>query len=190
MNNTAMDSEKIWYVKSVDGSVYGPADLHTLVLWAKDGRIQPTSFLSQDRINWMPAQKESALEMKWLVESEPGKVFGPFNREFVIRLYREGMLAPETKYYSLHEFAPDEDPPPKIVEKIVEKVVEVEPPARQEVVVPEVVEPIASEPPSSMVGTIFGNLNRDKLAALEAAAQRELVKSRNLGLSSKLFGRK
>ena len=30
------------------------------------------------------------LEMKWLVEVEPGKVFGPFNRAVVIDLFRKG----------------------------------------------------------------------------------------------------
>ena len=196
-----MSSDKTWYVKSADGNVYGPADSSMLVQWAQDGRIQPTSFLSQDRINWMPAQKEPALEMKWLVEVEPGKVLGPFNRAVVIRLFKEGSALPGTKFYVLHEYAPDEDPPPKIVEKIVEKVVEkivekevrvevpVEPPPRREVVVPEVVEPVASIPPSSSLGSIFGKLNRDKLAALEAAAQRELAETRKKGFSSKFFGR-
>ena len=83
--------------------------------------------MSQDRKSWVPAQLMPELEMKWLVEVEPGKVFGPFNRAVVIRLSREGELPPEAKIYRLHEFAITEDPPPveKIVEKIVEKRVEV-----------------------------------------------------------------
>lgn len=220
-----------WYVKTADGNVYGPASVQSLISWAKDGRIQPTSFLSQDRRSWVPAQTKPELEMKWLVETAPGKVFGPFNRAVVIQLFKDGLAEPGTKVYSLHEFAPEEDPPPQIVEKIVEKIVEVpvekivekvvekivekevrvevpvekivekiievekivevEPPARCEVVVPEVVEPVSSMPPPPRAGsTIFGNLNRNKLAALEAAAQRELARSGRFGNVSDFFGRK
>ena len=243
-----------WYVKVADGKVYGPATVASLVEWAKDGRIQPTSFLSQDRKSWKPAQTMPELEMKWLVETSPGKVFGPFNRAVVIQLFADGSAAPGTKVYSLHEFAPDEDPPPTIVEKevrvevpvekivekiiekevrvevpvekivekivekevrvevpvekivekivekevrvevpvekIVEKIIEVEPPARCEIVVPEVVEPVSPMPPPRSGSTIFGNLNRNKLAALEAAAQRELARSGRFGKVSELFGRK
>lgn len=118
-----MVDERKWYVRTEDGKVYGPADVTSLSLWAQDGRIEPAAFVSQDRKSWVPAQLMSELEMKWLVEVEPGKVFGPFNRAVVIRLSREGELPPEAKIYRLHEFAITEDPPP--VEKIVEKIVEV-----------------------------------------------------------------
>ena len=122
-----MVDERKWYVRTEDGKVYGPADVTSLSLWAQDGRIEPAAFVSQDRKSWVPAQLMPELEMKWLVEVEPGKVFGPFNRAVVIRLSREGELPHEAKIYRLHEFAITEDPPPveKIVEKIVEKRVEV-----------------------------------------------------------------
>ena len=122
-----MVDERKWYVRTEDGKVYGPADVTSLSLWAQDGRIEPAAFVSQDRKSWVPAQLMPELEMKWLVEVEPGKVFGPFNRAVVIRLSREGELPPEAKIYRLHEFAITEDPPPveKIVAKIVEKRVEV-----------------------------------------------------------------
>ena len=45
-----------WYVRTEDGNVYGPADAEKLAKWAEDGRIDPTSFVSTDRISWMPAQ--------------------------------------------------------------------------------------------------------------------------------------
>ena len=130
-----MADEKKWYIRTEDGKVYGPADIAALSLWAQDGRIEPATFVSQDRKSWVPAQLMSELEMKWLVEVEPGKVFGPFNRAVVIRLSRAGELPPQAKIYRLHEFPVDQDPPPvekrvegpveKIVEKIVEKRVEV-----------------------------------------------------------------
>ena len=118
-----------------DGNVYGPADIASLVSWAEDGRIDPSSSLSKDRIRWTPAQLMDELEMKWLVELEPGKPLGPYNRKYLVASIADGSLPAETKAYRLHEFPIDEDPPPTIVEKevikevpvekIVEKIVEV-----------------------------------------------------------------
>ena len=208
------DSLKEWFVRTEEGKVYGPAALESLVSWAREGRVEPTGFASKDRINWTPLQLVPELEMKWLVETEPGKVFGPFNRQVVISLFRDGSVPSSAKAYRLHEFPVDEDAPPvekivekevrvevpveKIVEKIVEvpvekiveKIVEVEPQARTELVVPEVVEPVDRVPPVKSPGSLFGGLDRDRLAALESAAQRELARGRGLGIKSRLFGRK
>ena len=130
-----MNGTKEWYVRMSDGNVYGPADVASLVSWAEDGRIDPSSSLSKDRIRWTPAQLMGELEMKWLVELEPGKPLGPYNRKYLVASMADGSLPPETKAYRLHEFPIDEDPPPTIVEKevikevpvekIVEKIVEV-----------------------------------------------------------------
>ena len=209
-----MADEGKWYVRMEDGKVYGPADIKSLVEWATDGRVEPTSFVSQDRKSWRPAQTMPELEMKWLVETEPGKVFGPFNRAVVIGLFKDDGVAKTAKAYRLHEFAVDEDPPPveKIVEKevikevrvevpvevekIVEKEVikevrvEVPPPARTELVVAEVVEPVADTPPPRAPGSIFGNASREQLAALEAAARRELSSANRRHMSFGLFGGK
>ena len=199
-----MVDERKWYVRTEDGKVYGPADVTSLSLWAQDGRIEPAAFVSQDRKSWVPAQLMPELEMKWLVEVEPGKVFGPFNRAVVIRLSREGELPLEAKIYRLHEFAITEDPPPveKIVEKIVEKrvevpvekivekIVEVEPPPRTEIVVAEVVEPVAAMPPPKAPGAVFKDLGRSQLAALEAAARNELANAKRNRMPFNLFGSK
>ena len=199
-----MNDENTWYVRMEDGKVYGPADLSSLVEWSKDGRIEPTSFVSRDRKSWQPAQTKSELEMKWLIETEPGKVFGPFHRAVVSGLFRNGGVGKSAKAYRLHEFAIDDDPPPveKIVEKevikevrvevpvekIVEKIVEVSPPARTELVVAEVLEPVAAKPPPMRPDSIFGDLGRNGLAALEAAAQRELATANRKGHAFGLFG--
>jgi hypothetical protein len=205
------DSQE-WFVRTEDGKVYGPADVASLVEWAKDGRIEPSCFVSSDRINWLPAQLMPELEMKWLVETEPGKFFGPFHRQVVSRLFRDKQVPDGAKAYRLHEFSIDEDPPPvekivevekvveKIVEKevrvevpvekIVEKIVEVEPPARTQLIVPEIVEPSAKAPPPCRPGSLFGGMDRERLAALEAAAQRELAHGKKFGFSAGLFGRK
>ena len=213
-----MADESKWYVRMEDGKVYGPAGIKSLVEWATDGRVEPTSFVSQDRKSWRPAQTMPELEMKWLVETEPGKVFGPFNRAVVIGLFKDDGVAKTAKAYRLHEFAVDEDPPPvekivekevikevrvevpveveKIVEKIVEKEVikevrvEVPPPARTELVVAEVVEPVADTPPLRSPGSIFGNASREQLAALEAAARRELSSANRRHVPFGLFGGK
>ncbi len=139
---------KEWYVRMSDGNVYGPADVASLVSWAEDGRIDPSSSLSKDRIKWTPAQLMDELGMKWLVEIDPGKPLGPYNRKFLIASRAEGSLPGRAKAYRLHEFPIDQDPPPTVVEKevikevpvekIVEKVVEVE--KRVEVPVEKIVE--------------------------------------------------
>ena len=207
-----MADKKDLFVRTEDGKVYGPADVASLVEWAKDGRIEPSCFVSSDRINWTPAQLMPELEMKWLVETEPGKFFGPFHRQVVSSLFHEGQLPQGAKAYRLHEFPIDEDPPPVVkvvevekvvekivekevrvevpVEKIVEKIVEVERPARTQLIVPEVVEPAAKAPPPRMPGSLFGGMDRERMAALEAAAQRELAHGKKFGFSAGLFGRK
>ena len=117
--------EEKWYVRSEDGSVYGPADRKTLVAWAEEGRINATGFVSRDRKSWIPAQLMDELAMKWVVEAEPGQFFGPFNRAFLVKLHKAGAVPGGAKIYSRHDLPPDEDPAPEIVEKIVEKIVEV-----------------------------------------------------------------
>ena len=214
-----LDGKK-WYVRTEDGKVYGPADLSDLTAWAQDGRIEPSSFVSQDRMAWTPAQLIPELEMKWLVEIQPGKVFGPFNRAVVVRLTHDGEMPADAKVYRLYEHAVDQDPPPveriveKIVEKevrvevpverivekevrvevpvekIVEKIVEVPPPARTEIVVAEVVEPDADVPPTRAPGSLFKGVGRSQLAALEAAARQELANAKRGGMSFRLLGGK
>ena len=155
-----MNGTKEWYVRMSDGNVYGPADVASLVSWAEDGRIDPSSSLSKDRIRWTPAQLMGELEMKWLVELEPGKPLGPYNRKYLVASMADGSLPPETKAYRLHEFPIDEDPPPTIVEKevikevpvekIVEKIVE----KRVEIPVEKIVEKIVEVPVEKIVEKI------------------------------------
>ena len=208
-----MNDRKEWYVRMSDGNVYGPADVAALVSWAEDGRVDPSSSLSKDRIKWTPAQLMPELEMKWLVEIEPGKPLGPYKRKFLIASCADGSLPATAKVYRLHEFPVDQDPPPVVVEKIVEKrvevpvekivekivevpvekivekIVEVEKPPRTTVVVPEVVEPSGNEPPRRAGGAgLFGDVSRSGLAALEQAARRELAAAGNTKFG--FFGRR
>jgi len=190
-----MSSEvKEWYVRSEEGAVYGPASLGTLVAWAREGRVEPTGYVSRDRKNWTPPQLLPELEMKWLVETVPGRIFGPFNRELVKRLVADGSVPATAKAYRLYELPVDRDPDPVVVEKVVEKEVRVEvlPPARTQQVATEVIDPVADVPPIKSPGSLFDNVGRSKLAALEAAARRELAaaKRQGGGLSFGLFGGK
>ncbi len=160
-----MDSAT-WYVKTEDGKIYGPATEAQLLLWAQDGRIQPTGFLSQDRRSWQPSQLKESLAMEWLVEPKPGKVFGPFNRAFVSRLFKDGSAAPDAKVYRLHKLPVDEDPPPVVVEKIVEKIVEKE--VRVEVPVEKIVEKeVRVEVPVEKIV--------EKIVEVEVPARHEIV---------------
>ena len=97
----------------------------SLKAWAQEGRIEPNGFVSNDRRKWTPAPQMAELEMKWVVEPEQGKFFGPFNRDVVVRLSATGAIHKGAKIYRLHELPADQDPKPQVVEKIVEKRVEV-----------------------------------------------------------------
>ena len=124
-----MTDNRNWFVKSVGGKVYGPAKISKLVEWAKDGRIEPTGFVSVDRVEWLEACTVEALERNWVVEVSRGDVFCPFHRELVISLFKDGTVPATAHAYRLHEFPIDQDPPP--VEKIVEKEVRVEVPVEK-----------------------------------------------------------
>ena len=144
-----MSDNLIWFVKKQDGAVYGPADFASLIRWAQEGRIDPDSLISSDKINWATASLTPELEMNWMVETAPGNVFGPFNRQLVIRLFNEGKINSNTPCYKKYEYPIDEDPP--VCEKIVEKEVRVEVPVEKivekvvEVPVEKVVEKIVEK---------------------------------------------
>ena len=127
-----------WYVKSADGSGYGPTDRASLVQWAREGRIDPSGFVSCDRVSWLQAPLMPELEMSWVVETEVGKFYGPFNRAVVVRLAAAGSIPPGANIYRRHDLPPGQDPAPERVEVPVEKIVEKE--VRVEVPVEKIVE--------------------------------------------------
>ena len=142
-----MQDKKEWFVKTEEGKVYGPAAISSLVDWARDGRIEPGGFLSKDRTHWTAAPNMPELEMNWLVSTEFGKVFGPFNRQFVSKLIKGNTLSSRSKLYRLHECPIDQDPPPVEVrvEVPVEKIVKVPIEKRVEVPVEKVVEKVVEK---------------------------------------------
>ena len=172
---------KEWYVRMSNGNVYGPADVASLVSWAEDGRIDPSSSLSKDRIKWTPAQLMDELGMKWLVELEPGKPLGPYNRKFLISSHAEGSLPDRAKLYRLHEFPIDQDPPPTVVEKEVikevpvEKIVEVE--KRVEVPVEKVVEKeVVKEVPVEKIVEKVVEVEKRVEVPVEKIVEKEVIK--------------
>ncbi len=196
-----------WYFRSGEGRVYGPADVAALKSWAEEGRIEPSGHVSQDRKSWMPAQLMPELEMTWVIEAEPGKFYGPFNRAVVQRLSEAGELPEGALVYRRHLYPVDQDPPPKIIEKRVEvpvekivekivevpveKIIEVEPPPRKMIVEAEAVQTEAKLPPAPILGGIFKNVDPQRLVELERAAQREITAARQgRGKLSGLFSRR
>ena len=138
--------DKIWYVRSEEGAVYGPASSASLLDWVKDGRVTPSGYVSKDRINWVPPQTLPELEMNWLIETELGKYFGPFHRELVKQLVADGSVPSGARIYCAWDIPVDKDPDPVVIEKIVEKPVEVVKEVRVEVPVEKIVEKIVEKP--------------------------------------------
>ena len=271
-----MASKEEWYFKNADGSVYGPTDIASLALWAKEGRVTPGGFVSRGGREWVSAPSVPNLGMAWLVETEPGKWYGPFHADVVKGLSAKGALPAGTRVYrmcpegagALERAAKPEAPKTvtkivekrvevpveKVVEKIVEKRVEVpvekvvvkevpvekvvekrvEVPVekivekivekRVEVPVEKIVErivevpvaksdggaidvsveavavvdpkPVAALPvavagrPRGIFGGIFRGADRSSMAALEAAARREILAAKRGRKMFELFGRK
>ena len=162
-----MAEQAEWYVKTDDGNVYGPADLLTLKTWAKDGRIEPTSSISSDRVKWTPAPLQPELEMKWIVETELGRLFGPFHHDVVSRLINEKRVPPTARIFRLYD-------------------------GEQETGAVAVVEPKPVAPPTILTKkkSVFSGVDARKLAALEMAARQELERARKQGVTINLFGSK
>lgn len=90
-----------YYVRGADEKVFGPVPMETLVEWAADSRIDPTSAVSADQVSWKPAPLVPELEMIWLVETDPGVFYGPFNRHVVDGLLESGTITREARLYVL-----------------------------------------------------------------------------------------
>ena len=88
-----------WYVKGADGKVFGPADDEKIIAWVKDGRVDPFAGVSNDLKQWKLASLEPAFEMDWIVENEPGRVYGPTHRAVVDDLIKSGSLTPSCRIY-------------------------------------------------------------------------------------------
>lgn len=90
-----------YYVRGADDKVFGPVDMATLVEWTGDSRLDSTSVVSTDQKTWTPAPLIPELEMIWLVETDPGTFYGPFNRRVVDGLIEAGTISRDTRLYML-----------------------------------------------------------------------------------------
>ena len=88
-----------WYVKTSDGKVFGPVDDAKLLVWVKDGRVEPFSGISNDLKQWKLASLEPFLEMDWIVENEPGRFYGPMHRAVVEDLIKTKAISESCRIY-------------------------------------------------------------------------------------------
>lgn len=93
----APGAAKTWFLKTDDGSIFGPAKLPDLRSWAEEGRITPGSEVSEDRTLWIPAEKLTDLEMFWMVELTDGTSYGPVNLKALADLVQDGTIEPRCR---------------------------------------------------------------------------------------------
>ena len=86
-----------WYLRKIDGGVYGPVEIDTLRRWAAEGRISPDDALSEDQANWFGAPDMPQLEMSWMIDLEGSETYGPIHLHAVQELLAEGSLTPQTR---------------------------------------------------------------------------------------------
>jgi len=121
-----------WYLRTQD-DVFGPETRERLLEWARMGRIQPGQEISSDGENWVPATEVAFLGMRWSIDIGDGTPRGPFNKEAAEALLRSGRLPPGSRLVEIgaeevQNDSSSEDESAKgvkVVEKIVEKRVEV-----------------------------------------------------------------
>lgn len=78
MNGTVQTVAQ-YYLKTPDGTVYGPVDIATLCTWATDARVIPGCVLSVDRTNWVSVDQHPELRLNWSVQFDDGTAYGPLN---------------------------------------------------------------------------------------------------------------
>lgn len=130
-----------WYLRTQD-ETFGPETKARLIEWAQMGRIQPGQEISSDGQNWLPATEIDFLDMRWSIDIGDGQPRGPFNKAAAQALLNSGRLprgsrlvemcqTRETERIDDNAISSEESPAasveaaPRVVEKIVEKRVEV-----------------------------------------------------------------
>ena len=86
-----------WYLKRIDGEVYGPVGLPTLQQWATDGRVAPDDKISEDQEKWAPASDFPELSMEWKVELRDGSAYGPIHLLALRDLIHDGSVSRRAK---------------------------------------------------------------------------------------------
>ena len=135
-------SEAKWFLRTQD-ETFGPETEERLVEWAKLGRIQPGQEISDDEIVWRRVEEVPFLDMRFSIDPGDGNPRGPFNRAAAEALLASGRLPPSATLVETRapfpvetEAAAESGSEPvadgataaeavKVVEKVVEKRVEV-----------------------------------------------------------------
>ncbi len=86
-----------WYLRKVEGHIYGPVNAVTLWRWAADGRIAPDDSISQDQDAWMTAHTVADLAMDWRVLLADQQEYGPVHLLALRDLLREGVVTLDTR---------------------------------------------------------------------------------------------
>lgn len=72
-------SPNTWYMRDVEGRVFGPVPLSRLREWAAASRIGPEHMVSRDRRSWKPAPELSELKLEWIIEFSQDSSYGPIH---------------------------------------------------------------------------------------------------------------
>lgn len=67
------------FLRTPEGTIYGPVDMATLCLWAADARVIPGCELSADRKTWFPVESLPELRLNWSVRFDESTTYGPLN---------------------------------------------------------------------------------------------------------------
>ena len=140
-----------WYLRTQD-ETFGPEPKNRLIEWAQMGRIQPGQEISSDGETWLPATEIDFLDMRWSIDIGDGVPRGPFNKAAAQALLSSGRLPRGSKLVEIRKEVSDICQPtsdsreaepspdvrqatadnrenghvqPRVIEKIVEKRVEV-----------------------------------------------------------------
>ncbi|MEI6564652.1 MAG: hypothetical protein WCO42_10150 [bacterium] len=68
-----------YYLRTPDGTIYGPVDIATLCIWATDARVIPGCDLSEKRDTWFSVEDIDELRLNWSVQFDDGTLYGPLN---------------------------------------------------------------------------------------------------------------
>ena len=98
-----MSAIVMWRVRLDDGHEYGPVDEGRLLLWAREGRITPSTLISSDGESWIQAPRKPELGMVWLVEAPSGEYFGPFHHDVVQGLLDSKKITSESRTFRLSD---------------------------------------------------------------------------------------
>ncbi len=90
----------VWRVRNEQGEQFGPVDFQTLQTWAADGRLAPTSEISENGTVWQRVTTRAELGMDWVAEVTPGAFYGPIHGQAMRDLVQEGSLSGETAFFT------------------------------------------------------------------------------------------